>query len=218
MVALLPFTDRPAATIDGVDLVLSALPRPHPLETLPASEAVEPTGSILTGHRIMGISFLYTGHIAESLPHLEQTLALYNPAEHRALAIRFGQDAGAHTLCYRSLASWFLGHPKAALADADHAVNDAHEIGQAGTLMNALALTSFTYILCGNYAVVGARTHNLSCGVSHQATRRARLAALNGDRLRHVRSPHFIDLIGDDHRQWRGDRRGVEWRRCGSTK
>jgi predicted ATPase len=162
MVALLPFTDRPAATIDGVDLVLSALPRPHPLETLPASEAVEPTGSILTGHRIMGISFLYTGHIAESLPHLEQTLALYNPAEHRALAIRFGQDARAHTLCYRSLASWFLGHPKAALADADHAVNDAHEIGQAGTLMNALALTSFTYILCGNYAVVGARTDNLS--------------------------------------------------------
>jgi hypothetical protein len=29
---LLPFTDRPAATIDGVDLLLNALPRPYPLE------------------------------------------------------------------------------------------------------------------------------------------------------------------------------------------
>ncbi len=30
--SLLPFTDRPASTIDGVDLLLNALPRPHSLE------------------------------------------------------------------------------------------------------------------------------------------------------------------------------------------
>jgi predicted ATPase len=119
------------------------------------------TGSLLTGHRVMGASLLYTGHIVESRPHLEQTLALYNPTEHRSLAMRFGQDARAHALYYRSLALWFLGYPEAARADADHAVNDAREIGQAGTLMNALALTSFTYILCGNYAFVGAQTDEL---------------------------------------------------------
>ena len=37
-----------------------------------------------------------------------------------------------HILCYRSLAFWLLGHPEAALADADHAISDAREIGQAG--------------------------------------------------------------------------------------
>jgi tetratricopeptide (TPR) repeat protein len=119
------------------------------------------TGSLLTAHRAMGASLLYTGHIVESLPHLERTLALYNPAEHRALATRFGTDARAHNLCYRSLAFWFLGHPEAALADADHAVDDAREIGQAGTLMSTLALTSFTYILCGNRAASRAQTDEL---------------------------------------------------------
>jgi len=32
------------------------------------------TGSILTGHRMMGISLLYTGEIVECRPHLKQTL------------------------------------------------------------------------------------------------------------------------------------------------
>ena len=76
------------------------------------------TGSLLTAHRLMGICLLYTGHFVESQPHLQRTLALYDPAEHRALATRFGQDARAHTLCYRSLAFWSLGFPEAALADA----------------------------------------------------------------------------------------------------
>jgi class 3 adenylate cyclase/predicted ATPase len=119
------------------------------------------TGSLLTAHRAMGASLLYAGHIVESLPHLERTLALYNPAEHRALATRFGTDARAHNLCYRSLAFWLLGRPEAALSDADHAVDDAREIGQAGTLMVTLALTSFTYILCGNRVASTAQTDEL---------------------------------------------------------
>ena len=39
-------------------------------------------------------------------------------------------------------ALWLLGYPEAALADADHALEDAREIGQAATLMYALYLTS----------------------------------------------------------------------------
>ena len=45
-----------------------------------------------------------------------------------------------------------LGYPDAALADAEHALEDAREIGQAATLMQALTHTSLTYIVCGNYA------------------------------------------------------------------
>ena len=45
-------------------------------------------------------------------------------------------------LSYRSWALWMLGYPEAALADADHALRDAREIGQAATLMYALAHTS----------------------------------------------------------------------------
>jgi len=50
-----------------------------------------------------------------------------------------------------------LGYPEAALADADHALKDAREIGQAATLMPALLFASLTYIHCGKYAAAGAQ-------------------------------------------------------------
>ena len=49
-------------------------------QLLALAEKVGTTGSLLTAHRMMGSSLLYAGHVVESRPHLEQTLALYNPA------------------------------------------------------------------------------------------------------------------------------------------
>jgi predicted ATPase len=104
---------------------------------------------VMVGHRLMGTSLLVTGGVAEGRAHHDRAIALYNPAEH--LATRFGQDSGVATLSYRSWALWMLGYPEAALADAEHALKDAREIGHAPTLMFALIHTSVTYILCGNY-------------------------------------------------------------------
>jgi hypothetical protein len=56
---------------------------------------------------------------------------------HRPLATRFGLDSGVSILSFRSLAVWMLGYPEAGLADADRALKDAREIGQAATLMYA---------------------------------------------------------------------------------
>ena len=95
----------------------------------------------------MGISLLLQGDIAEGRAHFDQAIALYDPAEHRALATRFGQDNRVAILSYRSWALWYLGYPEAALADAEHALKDAREIGQAATLMYALFHASFTHIL-----------------------------------------------------------------------
>ena len=114
------------------------------------------TVPLMVGHRLMGMSLLYTGDIAEGRAHFDQAIALYDPAEHRPLATRFGQDVGVAILSYRSLALWLLGYPEAALADADQALKDAREIGQAATLMYALCLTSFTHFFCGNYATANA--------------------------------------------------------------
>jgi len=111
------------------------------------------TAPLLMAHRFMGISLLYTGDIAEGRTHLEQAIALYDAAEHRPLATRFGLDAGVHALSYRSWALWMLGYPDAALADLDHALRNAREIGQAATLMVALVVALLPYICCGNYAM-----------------------------------------------------------------
>jgi predicted ATPase len=59
-------------------------------------------------------------------------------------------------LGWRELALWVLGYPEKAGADTDQALNDAREVGQAGTLMFALDHASLTHILCGNYATANA--------------------------------------------------------------
>ena len=74
------------------------------------------TVPLMIGHRLMGISLLYTGDIAEGRAHFDRAIALYDPAEHRPLATRFGQDVGVAILCFRSWALWMLGYPEAALA------------------------------------------------------------------------------------------------------
>ena len=105
------------------------------------------TVPLMIGHRLMGTSLLLTGDFAESRAHLDRAFALYDPVEHRALATRFGSDPGVTILGCRSWALWCLGYPEAALADADRALKDAREIGQAATLMIALACAVWTLYL-----------------------------------------------------------------------
>ena len=62
------------------------------------------TGPPMIGHRLMGLSLLHTGDIADARAHLDRAIALYDPVEHRPLATRFGQDVGAASLSWKSLA------------------------------------------------------------------------------------------------------------------
>ena len=114
------------------------------------------TGPHMIGHRLMGLSLFHTGDIAEGRAHLDRAFALYDSVEHRPLATRFGQDVGAATLCWRSLALWLLGHPQPALADTEHALTVAREIGHSATLMYVLNFSIWTHIQCGNYAAASA--------------------------------------------------------------
>jgi predicted ATPase len=113
---------------------------------------------LMIGHRLMGNSLMLTGDITEGREHYDQAFALYDPAKHRSLATRFGQDVGVSIFVYRALAQWMLGYPDAALADADHALEDARAGGQAGTLMYAQFHTSLTNVLCAKYAAATAQS------------------------------------------------------------
>jgi predicted ATPase len=108
--------------------------------------------ALVIGHRLMGTSLLFTGDIAEGRDHFDQAIALYDPTEHRPLATRFGVDAGVAILSYRPLALWLLGYPQAALRDTDDALKNAREMGQAATLMFALAYAApLTFLWSGDY-------------------------------------------------------------------
>ena len=117
---------------------------------------------LMVGHRLMGSSLLLTGDIAQGRTHLDQALALYDPAEHRPLATRFGQEIRVAILGHRSMGLWALGYAEAALADTEQALRDAREISHAATLMYALYNTSLTHILRGNYAAAKAEADELA--------------------------------------------------------
>jgi class 3 adenylate cyclase/predicted ATPase len=127
---------------------------------LTLAEKQKATVPLMIGHRIMG-SVLHTGAFAVGRAHLDRAIALYDPAKHRPLATRFGQDVRVAALSYRSWALWLLGYPEAALSDTSRALKDARSIGQAATLMYALVHAWFTHIQCGNYAVANAEADEL---------------------------------------------------------
>ena len=116
---------------------------------------------LMVGHRLMGVSLLFTGHLVESRDHFDRAVALYDPVQHRALAARFGQDIGAAVLGFRSLAQWLLGYGEGAAATADQALEIARDTGQVGTLMYVLFFISPLHVLTGNYATAAAQAQEL---------------------------------------------------------
>jgi predicted ATPase len=113
---------------------------------------------LMIGHRLMGMSLLHIGNIAQGREHYDRGVALYRETEHRPLATRFGQDVRVAILGYRSWAQWILGYPDLGVADADRALKDAREIGQAATLMYALNVTSLFHIICRNFEPASTET------------------------------------------------------------
>jgi predicted ATPase len=116
---------------------------------------------LMVGHRLVGLSLCHTGDLSEGRLHFDQALALYDPSRHRSLAMRFGQDVRASVLAYRSIALWTLGYPRAARADADRALKEAHEIGQAATLMYTMAGTFVALMLSGDYEMAATTSADL---------------------------------------------------------
>ena len=108
----------------------------------------------MVGHRLVGMSLLQTGDIRQSRAHFDRALALYSPAEHRHLATRFGVDSRVSILSNRSWALWILGYPAMALADAELALGEVREIGQAANSMYLVHL-AFPFTFCGKYAEAG---------------------------------------------------------------
>ncbi|WP_456721277.1 MULTISPECIES: ATP-binding protein [unclassified Bradyrhizobium] len=119
------------------------------------------TGPLMLAHRMVGMTAMSTGDQVAGRRHLDRALALYDPAEHRALATRFGTDARVAILEWRSRTLWLQGYPDAALKDVDESFRGAREIGQAATLMHALAHSIATLILCRHHKSASVRAAEL---------------------------------------------------------
>jgi class 3 adenylate cyclase/predicted ATPase len=125
---------------------------------LALAEKQRATVPLMEGHRLMGMSLLFTGNIGAGRRHLDQAIALCDRAEHRPV---FGQDAGVTILSYRSMALWLLGYPDAAQRDNDDALKKAREIGQAVTLMTTLSRIAVSNTIFPNYVAATAQAQEL---------------------------------------------------------
>ena len=129
--------------------------------SLTLAEKQGATVPLMIAHRLMGISLMDTGDIAEGRAHYDEALSLYEPAEHHWLATRFGQDAGVTALGFRARTVWLLGYPEAALADARHALRDAREIDDAASLLWGLFAAFIIESVCGYYTRANTRVDEL---------------------------------------------------------
>ena len=119
------------------------------------------SGPRMIAHRLMGISLLFTGDPVAARSHHDKALTLYDPVEHKALTSRFGHDFGVAIFSYRPFSLWLLGYPEAALRDTEEALRIARDLGQAATLMYALAHVGVPNILCGRYEAAAAQTREV---------------------------------------------------------
>jgi predicted ATPase len=122
------------------------------------AEKQKATAPFMDGHRMIGISCLFTGDLLQARENLDRAIALYEPTHGRSV----GVDARAGTLARRSWALWLLGYPEAALADSDDALAAARGIAESPTMLFALPHALLTHILCGDYAQAQAEADQLS--------------------------------------------------------
>jgi tetratricopeptide (TPR) repeat protein len=97
-----------------------------------------------------------TGSSVDGKEHYDRALAIYDPAEHGPLTTRSGRDIGVGLLSSRSSCLWLHGYPEASRNDAERALKNARERGQATTLMFVLHAAAYGHIFCGNYAAANA--------------------------------------------------------------
>src|SRR5262249_21514005 len=116
---------------------------------------------LMFGHDLMGASLLWAGDFAGSRDHFKQGIALYDAAEDRSLATRFGHDVGVVMLSMMIFPDWLLGHHEAALAGVGQALKDARESRHALTLIFALVWALNAHFYRGNYAMAEALADEL---------------------------------------------------------
>jgi predicted ATPase len=145
-----------SALLEGAEQLKRALDQIATLRATPDLHREE-----IKLHVAFANALTLTGDLVDGKEHYDRALAIYDPAEHRPLTTRSGRDIRVALLASRSGCMWLLGYPAASHSDAERALKNARETGQATTLMVALFRASYSHILCGNYAAANAQIDEL---------------------------------------------------------
>jgi predicted ATPase/DNA-binding winged helix-turn-helix (wHTH) protein len=107
---------------------------------LAMAEATRDPAIALAAHNASGLVSFYEGEFEPALVHLEEGIALYDPAAHspnRSPAFRGGLDPGLSCTCHAAWALWALGYPDRAAARMQEALALARSLDHPFTLAHA---------------------------------------------------------------------------------
>ncbi len=141
---------------------------------------------VLAAHNAMGVAAFYAGEFEEALAHLEQGIALYDPAQHSpnvSVEFRGGLDPGLSCAAHGAWALWILGYPARAAARMEQALALARSIAHPFTLAHASRFATAFHL---------SRRETPAAQVHHDAT--FALSTEHGFRL-------FLE-VGKFHRGW----------------
>jgi predicted ATPase len=97
---------------------------------------------VLVGHRILGVTQFFLGKLPTARDHLEQTLTLYDTAQHSTLAFDFAQDPQVACQAALSLVLWLLGYMEQAGRLSRKSLVNARALEHIHTLVYALTFNS----------------------------------------------------------------------------
>ncbi len=100
---------------------------------------------LLAGHTTTGGALLLQGELAQAHPHLEQSLSLYDPQQHRTLAFLYGMDYGMLSHAYLGWQRLVQGYPSQGLQHSETALRLAQEVAHPYTLTSILLYVACTH-------------------------------------------------------------------------
>jgi predicted ATPase len=112
---------------------------------LSLAQGVHDPALLLVALYALGATVYLLGEPAAARTHLEQAIALYDPAQHHHLAFRYGMDVGVWCRSYVAWHLWLLGYPDQALTRSHEAITLAQELSHPFSLASALDYAAFVH-------------------------------------------------------------------------
>src|SRR5690349_885593 len=94
---------------------------------------------------MLGGNLFFQGEFVRARTHAEQGLTLYDPRQHRALILLYGDDPEVLCLCWAALTLWYLGYPDRAMDSMYQALRIARDLAHPFGLTFALFWTAFLH-------------------------------------------------------------------------
>jgi predicted ATPase len=102
---------------------------------------------LVAGHRILGAIAWWQGELVQARAHCQQGLVFYDPAQHRAHAVSYGQDSGVGCGQLGAPTLWILGYPDQALQGMEETLVLARRLAHPMSLAQTLHFSAHLHQL-----------------------------------------------------------------------